>query len=125
MTIKKRLYISNLLMLVVPIILGLLMVGCTMLGVMEIMGIHDENKKLFYDSIEKTNKFVHNWSQSIDIEQMKVDTNRFNEKNREKNISLFIYESNKLVDTSSVIVSTPILDAALSQDGSHTFFWII
>jgi len=122
LTIKKRLFISNLLMLVIPAILGLVMVVGTMFTVMEIMGTHDQNEKLFYNSIEKTNMFVHNWSQSIDLEQMKVDLNSFNEKHRDKNISLFIYEGKELVYPSSSIISTPILDTALSQDGSHTFF---
>ncbi len=122
MKIKKRLFISNLLMLAIPAILGLIMIGGTMFAVMEIMGIHDENEKFFYDSIDKTNMIVHNWSQSTDFEQMKIDLNRINEKNRDKNIALYIYDGNELIYPSSNIIRTPILDTALSQDGSHTYF---
>lgn len=122
MTIKKRLFISNLLMLVIPAILGLIMVSGTMFAVMEIMGIHDENKKLFYDSVDKANMIVNNWSQSVDLEQMKADLNRFNEKNTDKNITLYIYENNELVYPLSATLNNPFLNAALSQDGSHTFF---
>ncbi|MGV8982524.1 sensor histidine kinase [Clostridium sp.] len=93
-----------------------------MFAVVEIMGTHDQNEKLFYNSIQETNMLVHNWSKSVDLEQMKVDLNSFNEKHRDKNISLFIYERKKLIYPSSTIASTPILDTALSQDGSHTFF---
>ncbi|MBU3179453.1 HAMP domain-containing histidine kinase [Clostridium estertheticum] len=42
MTIKKRLFISNLLMLVIPAILGLIIVVVTMFAVMEISGTHDK-----------------------------------------------------------------------------------
>ena len=89
MTIKKRLFISNLLMLVIPAILGLIMVGGTMFAVMEIMGNHDENEKFFYDSVDKTNMIVRNWPQSSDIEQMKMDLYKFNEKSRDKKITLY------------------------------------
>ena len=122
MTIKKRLFISNLLMIVIPAILGLVMVEITMFAVIEIMGTHDQNEKFFYDSIQETNMLVHNWSQSNDLEQMKMNLNSFNEKHRDKNISLFIYEGKKLVYPLSTITSTPILDTAFTQDGSHTFF---
>ncbi len=121
MKIKKRLFISNLLMLVIPLILGLITVGITVFSVMEIMGDHDENKKVFYDSIDKTNKIVQKWSQGSEIEQMKFDINRFNEKTKDKNISLYIYKDGELVYPSSTIISMPILDTALSQNGSHTF----
>lgn len=109
-------------MLVIPAILGIIMVGGTMLGVMEIMGIHDENEKFFYDSIDKVNMISSNWSQSADFEQMKIDLSRINEKNKEKNITLYIYDGKELIYPSSTITSTPILDTALSQDGSHTYF---
>lgn len=122
LTIKRRLFISNLLMLVIPAILGFIMVGITMFAVMEITGIHDENEKFFYDSIDKTNMLVRNWSQTSDFEQMKADLNKINEKNKDKNITLYIYNSRELVYPSSTITSTPILDTALSQEGSHTYF---
>ncbi|WP_298836757.1 sensor histidine kinase [Clostridium sp.] len=122
MTIKKRLFISNFLMIVIPAIIGLIMVGGTMFAVMEIMGTHDQNEKSFYDSKQKTDMLIHNWSRSININQMKVDLDSFNEKHRDKKISLFIYEGKKLVYPLSTIKSTPIWDAAISQNGSHTFF---
>lgn len=108
-------------MLVIPAILGLIMVGGTMSAVMEIMGDHDENEKFFYESIDRTNMFVLNWSQSTDLKQMKADLNKFNEKNKDKNITLYIYEGKELIYPSSTITSTTILDTALSQYDSHTF----
>ena len=109
-------------MIVIPAIIGLIMVGGTMFAVMEIMGTHDQNEKSFYDSKQKTDMLIHNWSRSININQMKVDLDSFNEKHRDKKISLFIYEGKKLVYPLSTIKSTPIWDAAISQNGSHTFF---
>ena len=122
MTIKKRLFISNFLMIVIPAILGLIMVGGTMFAVMEIMGTHDQNEKSFYDSKQKTDRLMHDWSKSANLDKMKVDLNSFNEKHRDKKILLFIYEGKKLVYPLLTIKSTPIWEAAVAQDGSHTFF---
>lgn len=108
-------------MLVIPAILGLIMVGGTMAAVMEIMGNHDANEKFFYDSIDRINMISHNWPQNIDLEQMKVDLDKFNEKNKDKNISFYIYEGKVVLYPSSTSTSSTILDTALSQDGSHTF----
>lgn len=120
-TIKKRLFISNLLMLVIPAILGLIMVGGTMLGVMKIMGDHDPNEKFFYDSMDKINKITNNWSENTNIDQMKIDIDKFNERNKDKNILLSVYEGRELVYPSSTAEDTSILDTALSKVDNHMF----
>lgn len=121
MTIKKRLFISNLLMIIIPVILGLIMVGGTMLGVMEIMGDHDPNEKFFYESMDKINKITNKWSENMNFDQMKADIDKFNEKNKENNISLSVYEGQKVVYSSSTVEYTSILNTALSKDGNHVF----
>lgn len=121
MTIKKRLFISNLLMLVIPAILGLIMVGGTIFGVMEIMGEHDPNEKFFYESMDKINKITNKWSDNINLDQMKVDIDKFNEKNKNKNIALSVYEEKELLYPSSTGEDTSILDTALSKAGNHMF----
>ncbi|WP_315071516.1 HAMP domain-containing sensor histidine kinase [uncultured Clostridium sp.] len=121
MTIKKRLFISNLLMLVIPAILSLIMVGGTILGVMEIMGEHDPNEKFFYESMDKINKITNKWSENMNLDQMKTDIDKFNEKNKDNNISLSIYEGQELLYPSSTLEDTSILNTALSKDGNHMF----
>lgn len=121
MTIKKRLFISNLLMIVIPTILGLIMVGGTMLGVMEIMGDHNPNEKFFYESMDKINKLTNKWSENMNFDQMKSDIDKFNEKNKENNISLSVYGGQELVYSSSAVEYTSILNTALAKDGNHVF----
>ncbi|KZL91724.1 sensor histidine kinase [Clostridium magnum] len=127
MNIKRRLFISNFLMLVIPVILSLIITSGIMFGAIEIMDFYngkyfgEKNDKLFYDSIKKTNGLVDRWSQSIDIELMKADVNSFNEKHKSTKISLSIYQEKKLVYPSSPITSNSVVDTALSQGGSHTF----
>ncbi|WP_297418322.1 ATP-binding protein [Clostridium sp.] len=121
MTIKKRLFISNLLMLVIPAILGFIMVGGTILGVMEIMGDHDPNEKFFYDSMDKINKITNSWSVDTSLDQKKADIDTFNKKNEDKNISLSVYEGNELIYPSANVEDTTILNTALSKAGNHVF----
>ena len=121
MTIKKRLFISNLLMLVIPAILGLIMIGGTILGVMEIMGEHDPNEKFFYESMDKINKITNKWSENMNFDQMKVDIDKFNEKNKDKTIALSVYEGQELLYPSSTVADTSILYTALSKYGNHMF----
>lgn len=121
LTIKKSLYISNLLMLIIPMILGILMVGITVFGAIKVMGGDDENQDAFFHAMDKTKKIVHKWSKDNDFEQIKIDINNFNEKHKEKNISLNIYEGKQLVYPLSYITSTPFMDTALNQEGPHVF----
>lgn len=127
MNIKRRLFISNFLMLVIPVILSLIITSGIMFAFVEVMDIYngkhfgEKNEELFYDSIKKTNGLVNRWSQSIDLERMKTDVNSFNEKHRDTNISLSIYQDKKLVYPSSPTTSSFVMDTALSQGGNHTF----
>jgi Signal transduction histidine kinase len=108
-------------MLVIPAILGFIMVGGTILGFMKIMGEHDPNEKFFYESMDKINKFTNKWSENVNLDQMKLDIDKFNEKNKDNNISLSVYEGQELVYPSSTLEDTSILNTALSKDGNHMF----
>lgn len=127
MSIKRRLFISNFLMLIIPVILSLIITSGTMFAFVEIMDIYngkyfgEKNEELFYDSIKKTNMLVNKWSQNIDIEHIKADVNSFNEKHRNTKVSLSIYQDKELVYPSSPITRNFVLNTALSQDGSHMF----
>jgi len=126
LNIKRRLFISNFLMLVIPVILSLVITCGTIIAFGEITesnnGKHlGDNNKLFYDSIERTNKLVNKWSESSDLEQIKADINYFNEKLKNTKVSLYIYEGKELVYPTASSASIPFLDTVLSQSGSHTF----
>ncbi|MBV7274021.1 sensor histidine kinase [Clostridium thailandense] len=126
MNIKRRLFISNFLMLVIPVILSLVITGGTMFVFGEITEINNgkhlgDNEKLFYDSIERINMLENKWSENTNLEQMKTDIDDINEKLKNTKISLSIYRDKELVYPSSSSESIPILDTALTQSGSHTF----
>nr|WP_207715411.1 HAMP domain-containing sensor histidine kinase [Clostridium saccharoperbutylacetonicum] len=106
-------------MIAIPAILGLIMVGGTIFGVMEIMGEHDPNEKFFYESMDKINKLTNKWSENMNFDKMKEDIDKFNDKNKDRNISLRVYEGQNLVYPLSNAEDTSILDTALAKNDNH------
>lgn len=126
MTIKKRLFISNILMLLIPVILSFMLLGSMKHIFMRIAGIQEEkssteNNEIFYSIVYKTNKLVDNLPKTPELEQIKKEVNRFNEKYNDTKVSLSVYKGTELVYPSVQPKISPILDSALSQGGSHTF----
>lgn len=124
MNIKRRLFISNFLMLVVPVILSFIITSGSMFIFMELTGINNgrhlgNNEELFYNSMKRTSILVNKWSESTDLEQMKSDIRGFNEKLKNTKVSLSIYQGKELVYPSTPSANDLILDTVLSQSGSH------
>lgn len=120
MTIKRRLFLSNILMLVIPVILSLLTAGGMLIAFSQ-PGIHDGlNEKLFQKAIIDTNELIDKWSQSDDLAQMKADADIFNEQFSRSGVSLSIYQGKNLLYPSVPLISGPALDLALALDGSHS-----
>lgn len=115
-------------MLIIPIILTLIVTSVITLAAVKIIDIYDvkyfgeNNDKLFYNSIKKTNALVNKWSQSsISSGQIKADISSFNEKYKNEKVSIVIYQGKELVYPLLPVASNLVLDTALSQGGSHTF----
>lgn len=126
LTIKKRLFISNLLMIVIPAILGIIVAGGMVFAYNEITKKYDDSsysasEEIFYDSMKKIDDLVGRWSKNIDLNKIENDVNKFNEKHEHDKVSLSIYKDKELLYSSPLISNSPILDTALSQDESHVF----
>ena len=126
MTIKRRLFISNILMLIVPVILSLIVVGIILHVFMSIAGIQvgkssSGNTAFFYSFVDKANTLANKWDENPQLEQIKEDIDEFNEKYSDNKVLLLIYRGSELVYPLTTPKSSPILDTALYQDGSHTF----
>lgn len=101
MNIKKSLFISNILMIVIPVILSIgtaLVMLLVFTGAIDIHSgpsIHDSD--LFWKVAEDADELFSGWSKNPDIKVMKADIDRFNVKNNPRNISLTLYENNRMV----------------------------
>ena len=127
MNIKKRLFVSNILMLIIPIILSIII---TTIMYFVITGVIRINSSFNYDSasfgrvVEDTDKTFTAWSKYSNFQIIKMDIYNFNSKNKSKNISLSLYEKNHIIYPISSVVAIQnkkfigtILDGAISHTG--------
>ncbi|WP_228731188.1 sensor histidine kinase [Clostridium zeae] len=126
LNIKRRLFISNILALVVPILLSFVMFVGMMFVVMEVTKTHDEklfdgDGQPFYDSIKKIDQIISNLPKTIEVEQIKAVVDEFNRKHSVLKVSLSIYEGKKLLYPSSSYLDSSIMNIALAQNNNHTF----
>ena len=125
MNIKKRLFISNVLMIMVPIILSVIatvIIFLVFTGVINIKNISSyENSEMFWKVVEKTDKTFTDWSKNPDLQVIKVDIDNFNSENNTKNVFLSLYENNQLVYPSrSVVASQNEQFAQIIMNGETT-----
>ncbi|MDF2538493.1 MAG: signal transduction histidine kinase [Herbinix sp.] len=123
MTIKRRLFITNMMMLVIPIILSVMVVAGMSLALMGMFGIRindfNEADKFNY-VVTKAQSFSKKWSDS-DIEQIKIDISSFNINYSEGSISLVVYQDGERLYSLGVFEDNPIILSALSEKGDNYF----
>lgn len=123
MTIKRRLFISNNLMLVIPIIISLTIAGIIMSATMNILGINGkvESNEQFYHAVEQVRKHTEEWSQTGDIEQIKSDLNTMDTDLFNKNVFLSVYQNGKQHYTMGNAINNSYIESVLTQKGEHYF----
>lgn len=122
MTIKHNLFISNILMLVIPVLLSILVVGVTLLIATGVSGVQGNrsfsDEEFFNQAVDQASTMAGEWPQNSDLVQMKADVKNFNEQYG-GSVSLSLYQGSKLLYPVLPLMDSPILDAALSQEGTH------
>lgn len=122
MTIKKRLSISNILMLISPIIITSILLTCLYsiyTGITGIESIGEYNyENLFFKVINNVDTLAEKWMGNNDFESIKDDIDKFNKKYNRDKISLAIYKENDLIyPRNAFIRSVPDI---LLQNGKYT-----
>ncbi len=124
MTIKKRLLVSNILMLIIPAFLSLiaaLVLFLVFTGT--IINRAHNNSELFSTLIKKTDQTFNSWSSHPNIQTIKSEMDIFNRKYKDKKISLLLYENNQLSYPPQTNVETgmnQIVQALLDDQTTHT-----
>lgn len=117
MKIRRRLFISNMLMLVVPVILSVIMI--TTIGELLFKKQTTSDAMVFRDSTDVVNRLASKWVQNIDIKQIKADVDSFNENHIYRNTTLSIYQGKTLIyPPSAPVIDASILDIELTQQGN-------
>src|SRR5687768_12280927 len=97
MTIKKRLFISNILMIIIPLVLSFFIAGIVM-NLFPLETSLDGKKDLqkddhfFHSMIKKTDLLVNDWSGQIDLQRMENDVEMFNHQYMNYQTTLSIYK---------------------------------
>jgi len=122
MTIKRRLLISNFLMLVMPIIMTMVISICVVLVVMGITGVNDfhslKDGRAFDNATDEVTVLSQKWSGSSEFTKIRSDIDSFNKKYNNDQVFLLIYEGNDLLYPSASTY-TPSLDKVLLQEEKY------
>lgn len=125
MTIKKRIFLSNILMLVIPASLSIIIVLIMFLGFTGVIKIKnntfDFDNDKYWEETERANKTFTAWPNNMDLNVIKGDIDNFNRRNNGRNIYLSIYENNKLIyPSSSEVDDQNKLFIPMTLDGANT-----
>ncbi|QQO09870.1 sensor histidine kinase [Breznakiella homolactica] len=125
MTIKRRLFFSNILMILIPIILSVLIAGTTVHILNGIFGFNDANKaedsRVFYSSISYMRDHLKTWAEHGNTEQIAADMDRFSRRIRGTSVALSVYRGSELLYAVGDFREDPLIDTVLSQRESHYF----
>lgn len=126
MTIKRRLFISHILMIVVPVLLSLLVASFTFLLVWQYFWGVDEGamskNREFRSQYAAVESLVIKWS-SDDTTTKKIssDMNKFYKTHYSDNIALMVYQGDKLVHSVGEVIDTDMKEAVLTEEGEHSY----
>lgn len=101
MNIKKSLFISNILMIIIPVTLSAIVGLLFFLVFTGVININkdkiDYDSDLFWKVTETADKTVSGWSKDSNLQAIEADIDRFNAKYNRENISLTLYEKDQLI----------------------------
>lgn len=121
MTIKRRLFFSNILMIVMPIGLTVIMLLCLVLVVLGITGTRDvqtyRNEYYFYNAMKEVDDFIEQ-SNITDLPGIMAEVDRMNDTYQAHGISLEIYEGETLLYPTSDD-ETHMTQILLSEDNDY------
>jgi len=120
-TIRRRLFISNILMLVIPILLSVMLVAVLILAIMGIFGINISSSEQFYHVVEIVQPLSEKWEEDNDIGQIKADMDALWTKYGKNGLSIAIYQDEERVYTAGPFEDSSLVTAALSEPGGSYY----
>ncbi|OTN75431.1 hypothetical protein A5886_000501 [Enterococcus sp. 8G7_MSG3316] len=126
MTIKQRLYISHILMIIVPVILSIVVSSLTFFlvwhyywGVDEGAMAKNTEFRVQYATVES---LIRKWSGDEGTDKMiKHDVRHFKRTSLSDDIALFVYDGDELVASAGVVKDKKMKDVALREPGEHSY----
>lgn len=123
MTIKRRLFISNILMLIMPIILTLFISSFLLFIFMGVTGTRDmqslRSGDLFYRVIGDVDSLAEKWLNNNDFSIISSDIDLFNKQHQLGGVTLSVFKESELLYPKTE-VSNSVPEMALTQEGTYT-----
>lgn len=126
MTIKRRLFISNIMMLVIPVILSIMIVWVMMLAMLGVFGmsVFDwfSDGEEFGRVTSKIQSLTDKWSHGANLDQITADVERLELRFGEvySSISLAVYQNGECLYTAGNFTDNPLLTVAVSEHGNNS-----
>lgn len=125
MTIKRRLFLSNILMIVIPVLLSMIM-GAVVINV--VVNIWDIRKDRVFDAYEELDKAVSQvqrlsdqWASSNAPEKITDDVAAFGQQFSKGNITLAVFQNGEPLCASGEFSDEALIQTTLDRAGDHTF----
>lgn len=125
MSIKKYLFFSNILMLIIPVwftVVIIFVMARAFINISDFNGGYIAEIDDFNDVVEDIQELVDEWRyySNIDIHRIKADIKDY-EKYFQDNLVLAIYQNRYLIHTVGMFEESPIIDLALTKPGGNYF----
>jgi len=125
MTIKRRLFISNILMIIIPILLSLAVAGIVMYVSLQFLG-GGAKQQFDGDGISsrvfsQVETMVGKWKDGITTDQVITDMDTFYNQHEDTSLSLLIYENGIPLYAIGNSIDDPLLETALAESGTHSY----
>ena len=126
MNIKRRLFVSNILMVVIPLVLSLAVFWCGMYIVGSATGMRDrynrDKPKEYAVALDEARALAARWSEEGKGDaEIRDDVAKFNESREKLRIRLLVYRDGRAVTRQTIGEVNPTLRVALSRDASTSF----
>ncbi len=125
MNIKRRLFVSHILMLVIPLVMSVAVFWCGMIIVENMTGLKDrrdpEAPRRHAAALAKARSLAQTWERGMSDTEIAEGTSRFNEEHAASGIFLSVYRNGVSVTPQPLEEMNPMLAAALRSGAPATF----
>ncbi len=120
MTVKRRLYISNILMIVIPVLLNLIMGAVVIKTTVSLLGIQNNRDFEFNANFSRAVAHVQRFSDNLaSTESIAEYVNSFGSEYGEKGITLAVYQNGTLLQASGELADNTLVETVLSSAGNQ------
>lgn len=122
LTIKRRLHISNFLMLGMPIIITIIISFCVVFILMGFTNVSDfrsfRDGRAFDNAMYEVEQLSQDWANNSNLDSVKADVDSFNKKYASNEVYVTVYDENGQIYPSESLTS-PLVSSELQQEDKY------